>query len=361
MRVVIVTVILIFLVSCVSVEKPTEKPVKIGGLFGLTGFASFAGEASRDGFIMAIEDSGMNVSYVIEDFKSDLKETTTAAKKLIEVDDVKAIIGPEWNEFAEVVWPISTEEKVVFVSPWMTNEEIKSDYYFTMTPSERSQIRKLVDYMVRQGVRKVVVIDAINAWALGNVQVFKDEIEKSGKIEIVDEFKIEQDAVDFRTEILQIKKLNPDALYTVLPTDNGQGILHKQLQELETKYPVYLPHSRAESPIFVENFAKFAQGATYYAPKKYKNIDQFNEKYRARFGKEPGAISAATAYDATMVVLEAIKKGARTSEEIRTYLLNVKDYDGYSNLIRFNERGQQAFEDVIIKQISGNTSVVLEE
>lgn len=361
MRVAIVTVILILLVACAPVEKPIEKPVKIGGLFGLTGFASFAGEASRDGFIMAIEDSGMNVSYVIEDFKSDLKETATAAKKLIEVDDVKVIIGPEWNEFAEVVWPIATEEKVVFVSPWMTNEEIKSDYYFTMTPSERSQIRKLVEYMANQGVRKVVVIDAINAWALGNVQVFRDEIEKSGKIEIVEELKTEQDAVDYRTEILQIKKLNPDALYTVFPTDNGQGTLHQQLQELDAKYPVYLPHSRAESPIFVESFARFAQGATYSAPKKYKNIDQFNEKYQARFGKQPGAISAATAYDATMLVLDAVKKGARTSEEIRTYLLNVKDYDGYSNVVKFNERGQQAFEDVIIKQIQGNTSVVLEE
>ncbi len=361
MRVAIATVILVLLVACVSVEKPTEKPVKIGGLFGLTGFASFAGEASRDGFIMAIEDSGMNVSYVIEDFKSDLKETATVAKKLIEVDDVKVIIGPEWNEFAEVVWPISVEKKVVFVSPWMTSEEIKSDYYFTMTPSERSQIRKLGDYMARQGVRTVVVIAAINAWALGNVKVFKDEIEKGGKIKIVDEFEIDQEAVDYRTEILQIKKLNPDALYTVLPTDNGQGTLHQQLQELDAKYPVYLPHSRAESPIFVENFAKFANGAIYSAPEKYKNIEQFNEKYQARFGKLPGAISAATAYDATMVVLDAIKKGARTSEEIRTYLLNVKDYDGYSNLIRFNEDGQQDFEDVIIKQISGNTSVVLEE
>ncbi len=361
MRVAVVTVILVLLVACASVEKPIEKPVKIGGLFGLTGFASFAGEASRDGFIMAIEDSGMNVSYVIEDFKSDLKETATAAKKLIEVDGVDVIIGPEWNEFAEVVWPISTEEKTVFVSPWMTNEEIQSDYYFTMTSSERSQIRKLVDYMERQDVKTVVVIDMINAWALGNVKVFKDEIEKNGKIKIVGEFKTDQDATDYRTEILQIKKLNPDALYTVLATDNGQGTLHQQLQELEAKYPVYLPYSRAESPIFIENFAKSAQGATYSAPKKYKNIDQFNEKYRARFGKLPGAVSAATAYDATMIVLDAIKKGAKTSDEIRTYLLNVKDYDGYSNMIRFNERRQQAFEDVIIKQISGNTSVVLEE
>ena len=38
----------------------SDKP-KIGGLFALTGFASFAGEASRDGFLMAIEDSGMEV------------------------------------------------------------------------------------------------------------------------------------------------------------------------------------------------------------------------------------------------------------------------------------------------------------
>jgi len=82
-------VIAFLVIGCTGkapVQDDTQKySVKIGGLFGLTGFAAFAGEAGRNGFIMAIEDSGMNIEYVIEDTNSDFKNTVTAAIKLLEV------------------------------------------------------------------------------------------------------------------------------------------------------------------------------------------------------------------------------------------------------------------------------------
>ena len=79
----------------------------------------------------------------------------------------------------------------------------------------------------------------------------------------------------------------------------------------------------------------------------------------ARFGKESSAISAATAYDMTTLILMAIKNGARTSSEIRDSLLDVKDYEGYSNTINFDEKGQVSVptEEILIKRIRGNKPV----
>lgn len=343
--------------------KDASNDVKIGGLFALTGYASFAGEASRDGFLMAMEDAQIDIPYVIEDFNSDTKTAVTAATKLIDIDRVTVIIGPEWAEFGAVIAPIAENRKMLFISPWLTTEPAwlkEANYYFSGTASERSLLRHLIEYMSKQKVKKIVIIYSNNEWSFGNVDIFKEEVKKFTEIEIIEEFKVAQEANDFKTEITKVKELQPDAIYAVISTDSDQGILNKQLRELSANYPVYLPYSRAESSVLMETYGDVMDGAIYADLKEYKNMKIFNEKYEARFGKKPSAISAATAYDMTMLVLEAIKNGATTTDQIREYLINKKDYEGYSNLITFNEFGQVTAEDTVIKQIDGKTYKVLE-
>ena len=339
----------------------TDQP-KIGGLFALTGYASFAGEASRDGFLMAIEDSGFDVDYVVEDFQSDTKTLATASSKLINVDQVPVIIGPEWAEFGEVIVPTATERKVLFISPWMVSEgkNWDSNYYFSATPSERGHIRKILDHMKTQGVKSIALLYSNNGWSFGHVDVLKDELKKTD-IKIAGEFRVNEGVADFRTEISRINGLKADALYTAISTDNDEGVFDKQLKELGVDLPHYMPYARAESNVFLSQFGQYAKGIIYPASSEYKNMDAFREKYKERFGKEPGALSAATAYDMTTLVLRAIKDGARTSDDIRQYLLSVKDYDGYSNKITFNKNRQVAEEKVILKRITGSAPEIVAE
>jgi len=359
---ILILVILIVLVVVFGMQKQKKESVKIGGLFGLTGFASFAGEASRNGFIMAIEDSDIEVDYVIEDFESDLAKVATAAHKLIDVDKVDVVIGPEWNEFAEVVAPIAAVNKMLFISPWMTGEGdvFSSGYYFSATASERLETQKLLDYIVSQSIKEIAVIYTNNAWSVDYVRVLEEEAEKRSLV-IKKKLMVNQSETDFRTEIVKIKEVDPDAIYVVMATDNTQGLLSKQLKEQGIFYQVFVPFSRAESDVVLDNFGEYVNGIIYPAPKKNKNAEAFREKYQNRFGKEPTAISAATAYDMTILVLQAIKQGAKNTEDIRNFLLQVENYDGYSNLITFSKEGRVASEEVIIKQISGKNPKILVE
>ncbi|MEK6963721.1 MAG: ABC transporter substrate-binding protein [Nanoarchaeota archaeon] len=347
---------LILLISCAS---KTPSDVKIGGLFALTGYASWVGEASRDGFLLAMEDSGMKIPYSIEDDQSDLKTTATAASKLIDVDGVSVVIGPEWAEFGEIIFPISIDRHTLFISPWMTFEysSDKIKYYLSATPNERIELHRLTQYMTSQGVKRLVLVYSNNAWSFGNIQIMKDELQKAG-IEVLEEFKINDEDKDFRTEILRIKALQPDAIYFAIATDDGQGTFDRQLADLEVHYPMYIPYARGGSEVFLDHYGRYAEGTVFPAPKPYKNMEAFTHKYEKRFGKKPSAISAATAYDMTTLVLKAIQSGATTSEQIRDYLLSLKGYEGYSNLITFQD-GHVASEDVVIKQIrEGKSDVV---
>jgi branched-chain amino acid transport system substrate-binding protein len=350
--------LLFVLILGVFVKLGSERQgdITLGGLFGLTGYVAFAGEASKNGFLMAIEDSELNVDYVIEDFQSDLTTVVIATNKLVNFDEVDVIIGPEWVEFAEVIVPIADKEGIPIISPWMTDERIisSSKHYFSATPSERDQMKTLVKHMRQSGIKNIGLINTNNAWSLGVSAIFQDELDGTG-INIVRMITNNHGHPDFRTELTKLKSDDIDALMVLAGFDVVESLM-KQIIDFGFTEQIYMPFSIGstfEDP-------SLAEEGIYVAPKRYERTEEFNEKYKDRFGEEPSAISAATTYDMTTLVLNAIKEGAKTSEDIREYLANVKDYEGYSNVITFDENGQVAHEEVELRHIQGGKSVVIE-
>ncbi len=357
---VIVIIILIVWGFSFKDKTPTNQLPKIGGLFGLTGFVSFTAEDSRDGFLLAIEDYGKPVDYVIEDFHSDIKTVITAATKLVEADEVSVIIGPEWNEFGEAIAPLAESKKIPFISPWATSERdwIKTPYYFSATPSERPHTRKLIEHMVAHQVKTIALLSTNNAWSLENIDIFKSELAKTG-IQIIDEYKFNPEQRDFRTEIVQLKNKKPDAVYAPIAAGNQFGPLVKQIVELGLGGQLYFPESVGQDDVNRTQFGPYMEGGIFYISKKYKNTTSFVDKFEKRFGRKPVTRTAATTYDMVTLVLKAIDEGAKTPDDIRNYLTKVKDYDGYSNLITFNADGALATEDVELIQIKEGKDILL--
>lgn len=352
---ILLVLIVIMSTGCnISGQSDVKEKVKVGVLLPLSGFAAVAGEPARDGFFMALEEANeLPFEYVIEDYQSDVKKAVTAATKLIEVDDVDVIIGPVWNEFAEVVSPISVEKKVLFVSPWLGGEPawMDSPYLFSATASERDQINATLNHMLKDNKTNIVLVYSNNAWAFSYVEILKDELLKAN-ISSVRSFIVLDNALDFNTEILKIKSLNPEAIYSVMGTHKSQGLFNKQLKEGGIdikKVNLYTPFSIAESGALLDNFYEVSKGIIYAAPKE---MAAFDLKYVKRFGKSPGAISAATTYDVTKIIMDAVIDGSRTSDELKEYLVNLRNYEGYSNMITFNKQGRLTTEGVEIRLIS---------
>lgn len=359
----VIVIILVFVLLVVwNNQNKQSDQIKIGGLFGLTGFVSFTAEDSRDGFLMAIEDHGGDANYVIEDFHSDLVDVITAANKLVNIDKVSVVIGPEWNEFNEAIEPMATKNKIPFISPWATSEAdwIKSPYYFSATPSERVHNRKFVGYMVKTGVKNIAIIYTNNAWAIELTNIFKDELSKTD-IVIKEEIKLGSEQKDMRTELLKIKGLDIDAVFMPI-ADGGQlGSLLRQIAEIELDVVKYTSESGGQDQTVRSQFSQYAEDLIYYQSKEYKNKDEFEKKFEERYGRKPTTRTASTAYDMTTLVLRAIDEGANNSEDIRKYISNVKNYDGYSNLISFDENGILATEEVVLMQICDGKDWILEE
>lgn len=353
---IVLAALLALTLSCATTTR--EDVPRLGGLFGLTGFASFAGESSRDGFLLAIHDYGKPVDYVIEDHQSDMKTTVTAARKLIDVDGIDIIIGPEW-EFGAVISPMAERQEALFITPWLTldTEWAEPEWFISAMPAEQLLADRTAEHMVSAGVKSVVIIRSRDDFALTVETDLKKAFRTEG-IEVLDTITADTDASDYRTEILRLSQISPDAVYVVFASDNAQGLFMREMKELGMDQPTFINQARGESDVFLAEFAEAADGARYVALKKPPRMDEFSEKFENHYGRKPGAISAATAYDVTTMVLKAHDAGARTPQEIHDYLYEQKEYEGYSGTITFAD-GFRASADTVVKEIRDGNRVII--
>ncbi len=163
-----------------------EDTIKIGGLFGLSGFSSEWGQADYNAALLAIEEknkeggiNGKRIEFIVEDTKSDLASTSTAFTKLIEIDNVEAVIGPTWSEFAEVVIPIANQTKTVVItgSAGGELESFKNKYFFSTWPSVKLEMRTLAKYMSIKNYKKTALVYSQTAWAISVADSFTKESE----------------------------------------------------------------------------------------------------------------------------------------------------------------------------------------
>ena len=353
--------VLVLLVISITSENKDNSKLKIGGLFGLTGFVSQVGEASQNGFILAIEESELDIDYVIEDFQSDIAGSVSAANKLIGIDKVSVVVGPEWNSFSQAVVPVAEDSKTLFVSPWLTSEAdwAKSDYFLSGTPSDRSFAIAMLDKIVKDGNKTLVVMYTNDTWSNEYTEHINDEVEKNfNEVKVLESMRTARQTQDLRTEILKIKQLNPDVVISLMADETSNITAIKQFSELGLDSDIYVADSNGSQALVDDNLEAHREGIFYSVPRVLAAAEEFNDRYKKRFGGKPVTINAATSYDMTSLIIEAYKGGSQTSEEIRDYILEVKNYEGASGVISFNEEGLMDVQEVEIRQIVGNSYVV---
>lgn len=325
-------------------KKTTNEVVTFAGLFHQTGFASFAGEASRNGFILALEDAGLDPrNFVIEDGGSDIVSTVSSAKKLVEVDGVNVIIGPEWDEFSEAVMGyVQQRPGTLVISPWVTSEDewVSHEGFFSMMPSERVNTTAILEDLSQKGYTKVAIISTQNAWSQGVVRILHDQLgDEYAHIQVVADIQTIAGMSDYRTDIAKLRMANPGAIIAPIAGGAHPDTFVIQMHEQGFQVPIYMNDGSvgAMDPSTLESGR--IDGVAYATLRKHDKKEEFRKKYKERFGIEPSADSAATTYDAVSILLEATSSGARTTSDITEYFAELKEYDGFSGVISFDKSG----------------------
>jgi branched-chain amino acid transport system substrate-binding protein len=155
------------------------------------------------------------VQLVSEDDQTNPEAAVRAARKLIDVDKVAAIMGTWASAVTTAVAPLCWESKTFLttVSGSDTITQLPHLGYLVRTqPNTNLQIGKLADFILSVKSKRVFVLAAQTPFALPSQNRLKELLPKGGA-ELVGAVIYDKDKTTFRSEIDQAIRAKPDMVY----------------------------------------------------------------------------------------------------------------------------------------------------
>ncbi len=326
------------------------EPIKIGTVLRLS-IGAEHGIPSRRGVEMAVAEfnkaggiNGRPVELIVEDEKDSPAASVNAVQKLINVDKAVAIIGPMTSGGMMAAGKTANDAKVVEISPTATTPKLSGygDYIYRGCSRIDKQAQVLTDYVVKNWKPKTVAIFFSNEpYGKGGADLFTKFFEKNG-IKVVATESFMRGSRDFKAQLTKIKAANPDFLFIPgYPPETAPAAA--QARQLGMKQKILGVYGDMD-PVYIQLAGPGAEGhiiggeydENYDTPKNKefkKNYEELvkknNDPYNIMF--------AALHYDAASMILDGMKKEGPTSDGIKKFLDNVKDYDGVTGKLSFNK------------------------
>lgn len=369
--VVLLVIVVIGIVFFQINANDSSNSIKIGASIALTGAASDWGADELKAITMAIDNvnlsggiGGKHILLFVEDTRSDPKDTLNATIKLIDVDGVKAIIGPTWGDsFGELVGPIGEKKEIVQITP-SGALEIAEDiqdfkYFFSTWPPQLPEAKKHMEFINSQGFKKIVIIHDQDPFNTKFSKMYEKEAKSNG-IQIVSVIEIPVGERDFRTLIQKTKVTGADAIFISIFEPQELGLILKTMKELGVNMKV-LATASAQTSKLLDEFSEVAENNIYFSYLDNNTLiyGDFENKFFQKYGYKPISPSAGTAYDATNVLLEAIKESEMNKLSIKDALYSISTSGVVMQKISFDSKGQVQEAPFVIKTVRNKEFVVL--
>ncbi|MDB5259506.1 MAG: Extracellular ligand-binding receptor [Candidatus Taylorbacteria bacterium] len=347
-----------------------KEPIRIGLAIGLTGYAANWGSGEQKAVELALDEYSAKldvpIKLVVEDTKSDGIGTVNAIQKLVEVDHVQAIIGPTWGDSFQGGLPIAEKAKVAMISPSAAMEAIENrgsfGYFFSTWWPQQQEVSALASRITKDHAKTVYIIHDQDSFNLKFSDMFQDAIASADPGIRIQRVTAPISANDFRTYVTKIKDAKPDAIFALFQDTGSVGSLMKQLKEQGVVAKVYSSTS-AQNEGNLKKFPGYFDGLRYSYPSyeddsRYAALKRkFIEKYGSGADEGPAFVNA---YNASVVLLESIKAGARTGEEIRKALGKIRMPGVGVEELSFDMNNQIGNVTYLIKTVKGNSFVRLD-
>jgi ABC-type branched-subunit amino acid transport system substrate-binding protein len=184
-----------------------------GGNYGpsmLKAMQWVAGEINAAGGVL-----GRKIELVSEDDQTTPEAGVRAARKLIDVDKVAAIMGTWASAVTTAVAPLCWESKT-FLTTVSGSDTITllphQGYLIRTQPNTLLQGKKFAEFMVAQGSKRVAILAVQAPFALPTQKIVGEELKKRGS-ELVASVVYDKDKTTYRSEVDQVLKATPDTIY----------------------------------------------------------------------------------------------------------------------------------------------------
>jgi branched-chain amino acid transport system substrate-binding protein len=345
-------------------EDPKQAQAKIGMVGPLTGNTASYGVSTKNGVEVAIamvnEEGGINGQDVLllpEDTRGDQTEAANATRKLVEQDKVHAIVGAVLSSETFSGAPIANDAKVSMISSSSTAPGVPEigPYIFRNCIADDVQAAQLAEYAVNDmGYKNFAIMYTNNDYGMALKNAFEAKANEIATVVAVEAY-TDGDA-NFSAQLTKIKSKSPDALYIGGYYTEASKIA-QQAQEQGLNVQI-LGGDGFYSTKLTELGGQAVEGAVFtagfFSGDTTENVQNFIAKYKEMFdGAEPDMF-AAQAYDAAMIVLEAMKKAGIESTALRDAIAATKGFPGITGVTDFTENGDAVKDILILKVENGD-------
>lgn len=319
--------------------KPKGEPIraKIGVISIITGAGASYGEAITNGFKLALDEvnakGDVNIDLKIEDSTGKAEQALSAAQKLINSDQVVAILGPTLSTEMKVVAPEANASGVPIMGTSTTAQGITQigKFVFRNSLPESQAIPASVGKAVKKyNIKKVALL-------YGNDDVFTKsgfdtmkEVAEKLKLKIVTIETFQKGQADYKAQLTKIASLKPDAVFCSALYNEG-GVILAQARKMGLKVP-FVGGNGFNSPKVIEIAQDAAEGlivaTPWFGEKNDPKVRAFVAKYEKAYGKKPDQF-AAQAYDAFHIMANALKAaGSADRSKLRDALAATRNFQG---------------------------------
>ena len=303
---------------------------------------------------------GKKVELVIVDNKSDKVEAANAASRLVDKENVNAVIGSYGSSLSIAGGEIFKNAKIPAVGASCTNPMVTLDneYYSRVCFIDPFQGTVMANYAFgKLNAKKVAIVQEVsNDYAVGLAKFFTDSFKKltGDDKSIVAVANYNTGDTDFSAQLTNIKALNPDVIFA--PGNfTESAALTKQARELGITAPI-IGGDTWETQEFIDIGGKAVEGAifsTFFDAAKpaTSETEKFIAEFKKAFpDKEPAGVSA-LGYDAYLLIIDAIKRAnSADPEKIKEAINQTKDFMGASGIVTLDEN-RNAIKSAVIKQV----------
>ncbi len=361
-----------FILLIAAGEREMEvESYKIGGVFSITGPASWLGEPERNTMEMIgrmiNEDGGINgvpVELVIEDSVGDETKTVNAVKKLINTDQVIAIIGPSRSGTTMAVIPIVEKAQIPLISCAAAEAIVKpvKPWVFKTPQSDRHAVMRIFGHMREHGISRIAIMSGTTGFGNQGRKQLNDIAPDYGITIVADETYAPQDT-DMTAQLTKIRGTDAEAIvnWSIVP---AQVIVAKNMRQLGIGIPLYLSHGFGNIK-YVEAAGEAAEGIKFPAgrllvsdvvPSSHPQAAVL-KKYKSLYeGEFEDAVSTfgGHAWDAMWILYEALKVSGPDKAALRDALENIEGFVGTGGVFNFspedhNGLTEEAFEMLTVE------------
>jgi branched-chain amino acid transport system substrate-binding protein len=342
-----------------------EGEVKIGAVLPLTGTNATIGKDQQRGIELAVAKInqgdgvlGKKLVVDIEDSQGAADAAIQAAKKLVSVGKVPAVIGEYSSGNSIPMQQYLQGQGIVGVNPGSSSIELRSTgkLQFSTIGLDDVAGKFTADALTKKGYKSIAVLAPNNAYGTGIVKSVSAAFKANGG-KVTSSGLYTEGQSDYRQELNRLKNSKPDA-YVVTTYGKDGTVINKELFELgmtdKPIFDIYMSQDVPDAdPKSVEGRIGMDVNST------SKDGQAYADFYKKTYGERFISSFNGYAYDAVTLLADAINNaGTADSAAIAKALPGVsKTYAGVTGPIVFDADGQRSEQPYVIAEVKNGEIV----